>query len=50
MEKKVVVQHKKGQKHVGKTDWSKIIHDQDKFIEDSDNPELVGKKQFKKLT
>ena len=50
MEKKIIKQHQKGQKHAGKTDWSKVIRNQDQTVEDSENPELVGKKIFQKAS
>jgi hypothetical protein len=49
MEKKVLKIHVKGQKHIGKTDWRKVASSKDKPIIDSENPELVGSKQFKKV-
>lgn len=50
MEKKVVKNHVKGQKHPGKTDWSKVMSSTNTPVIDSDSPELVGKKQFKKAS
>ncbi len=50
MEKKVIKQHQKGQKHTGKTDWTKVLDSQNKAVTDNENPELVGKRQFKKVT
>jgi hypothetical protein len=48
MEKKVVKQHVKGQRHPGKTNWKKVISSANHPKIDDENPELVGKKQFKK--
>lgn len=48
MEKKIIKQHQKGQKHIGKTDWSKVIKNHNQSILDEENPELATKKQFKK--
>ncbi|WP_158224755.1 hypothetical protein [Agaribacterium haliotis] len=50
MEKKVLKHHVKGQKHVGKTDWRKVASTKDKPVVDEENPELIGSKQFKKVS
>lgn len=48
MSEKTIVHHEKGQKHSGKTDWSRVVGDQSRPTPDSENPELVGKKKFEK--
>ena len=49
MEKKIIKQHQKGQKHAGKTDWSRVILNQGKkSVDDEENPELVAKKIFQR--
>ena len=49
MENKVFKLHVKGQKHIGKTNWNKVSANVNKPIIDEENPELVGKKQFRKV-
>jgi len=46
MEKKIIKQHVKGQKHLGKTNWKKVISDANNPVIDNENPELIGKKRF----
>ena len=48
MEKKVIKTHKKGQKHLGKTDWAKVTSQTNAPIIDEENPELAYKKPFHK--
>tara|TARA_B110000211_G_scaffold137204_1_gene156969 strand:- start:136 stop:294 length:159 start_codon:yes stop_codon:yes gene_type:complete len=49
MENKVIKNHIKGNKSIGKTNWSKVIIDSGRPKIDEENPELVGKKHFKKV-
>jgi len=49
MEKKVLKNHAKGQKNTGKTNWSKVMVESNRPKIDEENPDLVGKKQFKKV-
>ncbi|MCS6180045.1 hypothetical protein [Shewanella baltica] len=49
MENKVLKNHIKGKRSVGKTDWSKILVESNRPKIDDENPELVGKRQFKKV-
>lgn len=44
MEKKVLKVHVKGQKHSGKTNWSKAHEQANGPLIDSENPELAFKK------
>lgn len=48
MEKKIIKNHTKGSKSIGRTNWSKVLMDANSPKIDEENPELVGKKQFKK--
>jgi len=49
MEKKVIKHHIKGQKHPGKTNWAKVVSESNRAPADEENPELVGKRTFKKV-
>ncbi len=49
MENKVLIKHIKGHKPVGKTNWSKVMIEANRPKIDEDNPDLVGKKQFRKV-
>jgi hypothetical protein len=49
MEKKVLKNYVKGQKSFGQTNWSKVLVESDHPKIDEENPDLVGKKQFKKI-
>jgi len=49
MDNKLVKVGVKGKKHMGKTNWAKLITDTQVPIIDDENPELVGIKQFKKV-
>jgi len=49
MENKVLKQHRKGQKHTGNTNWNKVSDNSNKPITDEENPDLVGKKPFRKV-
>jgi hypothetical protein len=50
MERSKIVNHTHGQKHAGKTDWSKVHKTEGKPVTDSENPELAYKagKKFDK--
>jgi len=48
MEKKVLKGHVKGQKHIGKTDWSKVRELSTAPKIDNENPEIAFKKPCSK--
>ncbi|MCF6236205.1 MAG: hypothetical protein L3J70_07510 [Gammaproteobacteria bacterium] len=48
MKNEVIKNHIKGHKHIGKTNWSKIIERSAEVVVDKENPELVFKKIFNK--
>ena len=49
MEKKIIKNHVKGNKSIGRTNWSKVLVESNRPKIDEENPDLVGKKQFKKV-
>jgi len=46
MSKTIIVSHRKGQKHSGKSNWDKLIQRPAPVV-DEDNPELAGKSEVK---
>jgi len=46
MENKVFRPHRRGQKHIGNTDWNKVRTKEPEI--DEENPELAYKKRFSK--
>jgi len=48
MEKKVLTVHVKGQKHAGKTNWSKVFEQSNNPLIDDENPEIAFKKPCSK--
>ena len=46
MNKSTVINHTKGQKHTGKTDWSKVSKSTPP-VKDPDNPELASSAEKK---
>ncbi len=46
MSENIAVNHKKGQKHSGKSNWDKLIHRPSPVI-DEDNPELASNPEIK---
>ena len=48
MDSKKIVIHRKGKKHLGKTDWSKLQGNSREPVIDVENPELAFSKHFKK--
>jgi hypothetical protein len=48
MIKEIIKQHQKGQKHFGKTNWIKVSNNHIPPLIDNENPELIGKRTFKK--
>lgn len=49
MENKITKNYIKGNKSTGKNNWSNVVVSSNKPKIDEENPELVGKKQFKKV-
>ncbi|WP_282130975.1 MULTISPECIES: hypothetical protein [Pseudoalteromonas] len=49
MENKITKNYIKGNKSTGKTNWSTVVVSSNEPKIDEENPELVGKKQFKKV-
>ncbi|MEW5755048.1 MAG: hypothetical protein AB1810_01980 [Pseudomonadota bacterium] len=43
MEKKQIINHVKGRRHVGKTDWERVQKSDERPAVDSENPELAYK-------
>ncbi|WP_276667011.1 hypothetical protein [Thalassolituus oleivorans] len=46
MSKTIIVSHRKGQKHSGKSNWDKLIQRPAPIV-DRDNPELAGVPEVK---
>ena len=49
MKEKIIINHQKGHRYAGKTNWSEVVEPPEEPIIDDENPELAYKNTFRKV-